>query len=172
MNNIEEVHRKASRVKAVFFDVDGTMTGGTVTIDRDGNESMTFSKRDGLGMSLLMKMGVKVGWITGSKSPSIVHRAKSLGIDFLAIGKDTDVEKLETLNQACGEWGVSLEEVGYMGDDLNDLECLRAVGFSACPGDAAREVSAIVDHETIARGGDHAVREACDFILKSRRVWL
>lgn len=165
----QDVIRRARRLRALFFDADGTLTNGMVTVGPGGEEFFTFSKRDGKGLSLLREAGLHVGIVTGNSSWVIAHRFAGLA-DTVEQGLDTAQEKLQFVADKCAQLGISMNDIGYMGDDLNDLECLQSAGFSACPSDAIREVRAIVDMISHEPGGRHAAREVCDFILEARKA--
>lgn len=168
--SLEELRHKASRLKAVFFDVDGTLTDGTALFGPNGEISKSFSFRDGKGFELLRNVGLVVGIATGEDSHCVRARAAKLGLNpaYCFYGSHGQ-EKAERIRESLAPLGIGWKEVGYMGDDLGDLESLRAAGLSACPADAASEVRAISDYVSAQPGGRHAAREVCDFIVRAKR---
>ncbi len=151
------------KIKALFIDVDGTLTDSGMYYSEKGEELKKFNTRDAHGMGLLKKAGFIVGIITAEKSPAVKARMKKLKIeDFYEGIKD----KSPFLKDLCEKLKITMDQTAYIGDDLGDLECLKAAGFSACPQDA---------HDTIKnsglsyicknKGGQGAVREVCDYLL-------
>ena len=162
MDNI--FREKAKKIQMLLLDVDGVLTDGT--FERHGSEEVKrFHSRDGIGLVLARKAGLKVGLISGRKSTAVTHRAKELKLDFVRLGAG---DKLAALQEALGQEGLSQEEVAFMGDDLPDLPVLSRVGLSATVADAHPEVRARVDLVTRARGGSGAVRELVDQILTAK----
>lgn len=147
------------------FDVDGVMTDGRLVYLADGTEAKAFHVLDGHGIKLLRQSGIVVVWITARTSPVVERRATELGVDHLHQGETNKLSRLRTL--ADGH-GLGLDEVSYMGDDLPDLACLESVGLAIVPANAHPAVAASAHWSTRLRGGDGAVREACDLILASR----
>lgn len=167
--SLEELRHKASRLKAVFFDVDGTLTDGTALFGPAGEISKVFSFRDGKGFDLLRAADVTVGIATGEDSTCVRARAAKLRLNpvFCFYGVH-GAEKREAIRGALAPLGIGWDEVAYMGDDLNDLECLRSVGLPACPADAVPSVIAASLFVASRPGGKHAAREFCDFIIESK----
>ncbi len=162
MDNI--FREKAKKIQMLLLDVDGVLTDGT--FERHGSEEVKrFHSRDGIGLVLARKAGLKVGLISGRKSTAVTHRAKELKLDFVRLGAG---DKLAALQEALGQEGLSQEKVAFMGDDLPDLPVLSRVGLSATVADAHPEVRARVDLVTRARGGSGAVRELVDQILTAK----
>jgi 3-deoxy-D-manno-octulosonate 8-phosphate phosphatase (KDO 8-P phosphatase) len=156
------------KIRLLLLDVDGIMTDGRIIIDNNGVEAKAFDVRDGHGLKLLQRVGLKVGIITGRESEVVRFRARELGIDILHQGSRN---KLEPYFATIEELGLADEEVAYMGDDLVDLPILRRVGFSATVADAAEELKPLVHYVTARSGGRGAVREICDLILKTTGRW-
>jgi 3-deoxy-D-manno-octulosonate 8-phosphate phosphatase (KDO 8-P phosphatase) len=154
-------------VKLLLCDVDGVLTDGTVLLG-DGKEFKVFSIQDGLGMLLLKKNGVRVGWVSNRPSQATQQRADELKIDFLFQAKGNKVEAVELILR---ETGVSWEEVCYMGDDVVDLGALKRAGVAVAVANAIPEAKAMADYVTEAHGGHGAVREIVVMLLKSRRQW-
>jgi len=162
------MEERLRKIRLLLLDVDGVMTDGRIVIDNHGVETKSFDVRDGHGLKLLQRAGLKVGIITGRESEVVRFRARELGIDILHQGSRN---KLEPYFEAIGELDLRDEEVAYMGDDLVDLPVLRRVGFSATVADAAEEVKPLVHYVASRPGGRGAVREVCDLILKTTGRW-
>ena len=160
--------KKAKKIKLIAFDVDGTLTDGSLMIGPEGEVCKFFHARDGLSFSLAHRMGYAVGFITGRRSAAVEARGKELQMDFVLMGISHKTEAMEKL---LGEYGFSREEAAYMGDDLNDLSLMEMVGFSGCPVDGAEEVRRAADFVSRFSGGRGAAREFIEIILKSQNRW-
>lgn len=165
MNNNIELKSIAKNIKLVAFDVDGVMTDGSLTFLEDGREIKTYNAKDGLGVVMLGKAGIITSIITARVNGTVEHRAKILNIKELYVGQKN---KIEALNEIIKKYNLKKEEVAYMGDDLPDLCVLREVGLKCCPNDAVCEVKDICNFVSNYNGGKGAVRELCDFILKTK----
>ena len=161
------VREKARGVKLLLLDVDGVLTDGTFVPGREaaGGESKRFHSRDGIGLVLAKKAGIKLGLVSGRSSSIVEARARELQMPFVRLGVS---DKLEALHEALSQESFSLEDVAYMGDDLPDLVVLSRVGLAATVADAPLEVRSRVDYVTQARGGHGAVRELIELILMSQ----
>jgi 3-deoxy-D-manno-octulosonate 8-phosphate phosphatase (KDO 8-P phosphatase) len=162
------IEARASRVKLVLFDVDGVLTDGKVTVHSDGSESKTFNIRDGLAIVWAMRSGLTVGFLSARMSPSTLHRAAQLGVTLVHQGV---ASKLETYQQIVGDVCDDDGDVAYMGDDVVDLAVLQRAGLSAAPADAAPDVRKRVHWVSASNGGDGAVRELIELILKAQGRW-
>ena len=139
------------------MDVDGTMTDGHIYMGPDGEAMKVFSCKDGLGIKeLLPQMGITPVIITGRDSVITANRAKELHIEALYQGI---ADKLPLLKQIAQEYGISSEEIAYIGDDLNDLACMQYCGLTACPQDAQQAIKDIVSFVAPRDGGKGAVRD-------------
>lgn len=146
-----------SEIKFLALDVDGVMTDGGMYYTESGEEIKRFDTKDGRGIIELQKSGVQVGLISsGFKSKIIEGRCKTLKIEKYYIGTDP---KLGILKQWCEELNLSLNEIAYIGDDVNDREIIKAVGFTACPADAMNTIKDIVDVVLSRNGGHGCIRE-------------
>ena len=155
--------KKAAAIRLLVLDVDGTLTDGGVYIDSNGVQSKKFNIRDGMGITLLHEKGIPVGIISHSRARTILEeRARMLGIERVYSGKEP---KLSVMMQWMQEMGLSFEQVAYIGDDVNDLEVLEKVGFSACPHDAHFSLVKVVDVVIQRNGGEGCVREFIDRFL-------
>jgi 3-deoxy-D-manno-octulosonate 8-phosphate phosphatase (KDO 8-P phosphatase) len=158
---------KIAKVKILLCDVDGVLTDGSVLIGH-GGESKRFHIQDGLGMLLLQREGIKVGWISNRPSSATQQRAEELKIDHLFQGKGRKVEAVETL---LGQAGLAWEDVCFMGDDIVDLGPLKRAGVAVAVANAIAEARALADYVTRAQGGQGAVREVVELILKAQNKW-
>ncbi len=150
-------------LKYWVLDVDGTLTDGGVYYSDTGIEMKKFNIKDGAGILLAQKAGMKIIVITGRESQSTKRRMEELSVDFLF---QNVKDKARFLEKFSAEHNIDVEEIGYIGDDLNDLESMKLVGFSACPADACREVKKVANYISPVRGGCGAVREIIEYKLK------
>ena len=151
-----------SEIKLVAFDVDGVLTDGSLTFDEMGHEYKTFNAKDGQGIVNLNNTGIITAIITARDSGTVEHRAKNLNIKELHQGVKN---KLSVLECIMAKYGLSFDEIAYMGDDLPDIPVLEKVAIKACPNDAVDEVKVIANFVSSKNGGRGAVRELCDYIL-------
>ena len=151
-----------NKIKLVAFDVDGVLTDGSLTFDEKGHEYKTFNVKDGQGIVNLNNAGVITAIITARNNGTVEHRAKNLNIKELHQGVKN---KLSALESIMAKYGLSFDEVTYMGDDLPDIPVLEKVAIKACPNDAVDEVKKIANFISSKNGGHGAVRELCDYIL-------
>ena len=158
---------RLKRVRLLLTDVDGVMTDGSVFITSDG-EFKQFNIQDGLGLMLLRKCGIKVGWISARPSAVTTRRAEELQIDYLVQEKARKVDAAENILQAAGlKWA----DVCFVGDDVVDLCLLRRAGVAVAVANAIDEAKAMAHYITKARGGHGAVREVVTMILKAQGFW-
>lgn len=163
----ELLREKASKIKLMAFDVDGVFTDGSLTFDENGKESKTFNAKDGQGVVCVERYGIVTAIITARQNGTVEYRAKNLGITELHQGVKY---KLPVLEHLVEKYGFTMENVSYMGDDLPDVCILEKVGLACCPSDAVEEVSEICDFVSTKAGGRGAIRELCDFVLRSQGV--
>ena len=151
---------KNQNIKLLILDVDGTMTDGGIYILDDGRQFKKFSAKDGLGIKMALQKGVEVGIISHSMVSEMVEtRAHMLGLNYCYVG---DEPKLNIFNQWMQKMDLKKEEIAFIGDDLNDSEIMKEVGFSACPSDSVEEIKGQVDVVLSKKGGEGAVREFID----------
>ena len=136
-----------------------------VILDVDGVETKKFNIKDGAGIVLAEQAGIEFMILTGRKSYCVEHRANELKIKYVFQGI---ADKLSHLQQFLSQQGLSPNNLAYMGDDVNDIECMHIVGFTACPADAVEEVRQQCDFVSRYNGGQGAVREVCDLIRKRK----
>ncbi len=155
-------------VKLVVCDVDGVLTDGLVGLDSDGKETKRFCVVDGTGIAYLQRCGIEVGLLSGRRSEVVSRRARELGI---SIALDGVLEKREALENILRRTARTPEELCFVGDDLIDIPCLRMSGFPVAVANAHPEVVKVAEYVTRARGGDGAVREVAEMILKAQGHW-
>ncbi len=164
--------RRAKKIRVLLMDVDGTMTPGYVCLQTfpDGSvaEMKMFNAHDGAGIKLAGIMGIRTGLITGRDSPATARRATEAGMEFVAQGQP---KKLQAYEDILKRAGVTDAEVAYVGDDLPDLPILGRAGLAVAVADATIEVQRAAHYVTAARGGEGAVREVVELILKSQGKW-
>lgn len=156
---------KAGKIRMLLLDVDGVMTNGQVLLMPNGEEVKQFSILDGFGIVCAMKCGIRIGIISGRKSPSLKIRCQELHIEDLYMG---EMEKLPILEEVMAKYSLNPEEIAYIGDDVPDLQVLLRVGLSAAPESAHPDVKSRVHVVLKARGGEGAVREFTDFLLAAQ----
>ena len=157
-----------SKIKLLLLDVDGVMTDGRIIYDNAGGELKAFDVKDGHGLKLVQRAGIKVGIITGRQSMVVERRSSELGIEIVYQGAKV---KLEPFQKILRDLSLTPEEVAYVGDDIVDLPIMRRVGFAATVADAVEDVKPYADFVTERCGGRGAVREICDYILKESGRW-
>ncbi len=156
---------KARRIKLLLTDCDGVLTDNGVYYSERGEEMKRFSIRDGMGVERLRAVGVESGIMTGETSPSVQKRADKLKITELHLGiKD----KPARLAEIMARTGLAAEEIAFIGDDTNDVEILKLVGLSACPGDATSFARAVAQYQCQALGGHGAFRELAELIISAQ----
>ena len=157
----------AKKIRLLILDVDGVMTDGKLYFSAAGDSMKAFNAQDGLGLKMLMQSGIQIAIISGRKSDIVVQRAADLGITAVYQGY---AKKLIALQECRKTLNVSLSHTAYMGDDIIDIPALREVGLKFAPPNAMVEVKKLVHYVTKRSGGDGAVREVCDLILKSQQL--
>lgn len=166
------VLRRAKPIRVLLMDVDGTMTPGYVCLQTfpDGSvaEMKMFHAHDGAGIKLAGIMGIRTGLITGRDSPATARRAREASMEFVIQGQP---KKLESYKAVLTRTGVTDEEVAYVGDDLPDLPILQRVGLGVAVANAVVEVKRAAHYVTVAKGGEGAVREVVELILKAQGRW-
>ena len=159
---------KLANIKLLLLDVDGVLTDGKITYTDIGEEIKSFNSKDGLGIRLLIESGIKVGIITGRKSGALTHRCENLGIDLLFDGV---IDKVKAFNKILYKTKISASETAFAGDDLPDLPVMKRAGLSIAPADAPPYIQEHADIITRQKGGEGAIREICDEILKAKNKW-
>jgi 3-deoxy-D-manno-octulosonate 8-phosphate phosphatase (KDO 8-P phosphatase) len=163
-----ELAARCQEIELLVTDVDGVLTDGVIAIDGHGLETKHFHVRDGLGFAVWHLAGKEAAILSGRQSVAVEHRAAELKIAHVLQAREQKADSLRTL---IDELGLSPRQVCFMGDDLPDLPALLISGLAVCPADAAVEVKHAADFVTRARGGQGAVREVVELILKSQGKW-
>jgi YrbI family 3-deoxy-D-manno-octulosonate 8-phosphate phosphatase len=152
-------------VRLFASDVDGVLTDAGMYYSESGDEWKKFNTRDGMGIKLLQRAGFITALITMEQTKLVARRAEKLAIPEVHLGVH---DKLAVLRELAVKYGLTLRQVAYIGDDVNDLEALKAVGFSAAPADGLPPVLKVVDYVCRKKGGEGAVREVADLILEAK----
>lgn len=164
----EDLLRGVQKIKALLFDIDGVMTDGSIVFDAHGDEIKHFNVQDGLGFYFAKKSGLLTGIITGREAPVNKIRAEELNVDFLSQGHKNKVKPYDEFKQ---KFGLTDEEVAFVGDDLLDLPVMLRCGFSASVANGRDEVKKRAHYITQTPGGKGAVREVIEFVLKQQGKW-
>ncbi len=163
--NKQEVVTRAARIRLVAMDVDGVLTDGGVFYSEEGEALKRFHMRDGMGIVKLHEAGLLTAIVTTESTAFSTRRAEKLQIAEVHTGI---TQKLDVLKDMCQRHQLSLTEVCFIGDDINDLEALKAVGFACSVADGSEGPRQASHYVTTAKGGQGAVREVCDLILRAK----
>jgi 3-deoxy-D-manno-octulosonate 8-phosphate phosphatase (KDO 8-P phosphatase) len=164
----KSLQSKLKKIKMLILDVDGVLTDGRVIMDDNGHETKNFNVRDGHGLKMIQRYGIKVALLTGRQSEVVKHRARDLEIKEVY---QKVFNKKEVLAKILKKNKLTADQVAFVGDDIIDIPVLKAVGFSAAVADAYDVVKKSVDYITQNKGGRGAVRELCDLILQAQGKW-
>lgn len=159
---------RARALQWLLLDVDGVLTDGRLVYSREGEQEKVFHVRDGLGLRLLQRDGLRVGIISGRRSEALRIRADDLGVDWLVMERS---DKGPAFAEFLAAQGVSPEKVAFIGDDLVDLPILLRCGLAFAPADAVEEVREQAHRVLSGRGGGGVVRELCELLLRARGTW-
>jgi YrbI family 3-deoxy-D-manno-octulosonate 8-phosphate phosphatase len=154
-------------IRLFATDVDGVLTDAGMYYSESGDEWKKFNTRDGMGIKLLQRAGLITAIVTQERTRLVARRAEKLAIPELHQGI---MDKLTVIREMAARHGLSLRQVAYIGDDVNDIETLKAVGFSASPADGLPQVLQVVDYVCRKNGGEGAVREIAEMILAAQGV--
>lgn len=150
------------KIKLFLTDCDGCLTDGGMYYSENGDELKKFNTLDGMGFRLLKNKGIITGIITGEERKLNQYRSKKMGIDILEQGVEN---KLEIVKKLCQQYGVSLQNVAYIGDDINDMDVIRKVGFGCSVSNGMKEVKSVAKYVSNKSGGEGAIREIIELIL-------
>jgi 3-deoxy-D-manno-octulosonate 8-phosphate phosphatase (KDO 8-P phosphatase) len=164
----EDITLRAQRIKLLLMDCDGVLTDGRLWLTSDDDEQKTFHTRDGQGISLLHRAGLQTGIITGRTSSAVDRRAQDLKMSYV---RQYAKDKIKALEEILADAGVTKEECAYIGDDVADIPVMRRVGLAVAVSDAVEETKQAAHYVTALKGGQGAVREVCDLVLKAQGRW-
>lgn len=168
MDDWAEIEKRASRVKLLLMDCDGVLTDGRITLVSDNDEQKSFHTRDGHGLVLLHRAGLRSGIISGNTSSAVERRARDLGIAYVRQGTWNKIVEFDEVLAAAGAEDA---ETAYIGDDVTDIPLMQRVGLAVAVADATEETRAVAHYVTQLPGGFGAVREVTDLILKAQGRW-
>lgn len=168
MNEMAEVERRAARVKLLLMDCDGVLTDGRITLLENGDEQKSFHTRDGHGLVLFHRAGLKSGIISGRASSAVERRGRDLGITYVVQGA---LDKIKAFDELLAESQVSESEIAFVGDDVTDIPLMQRAAFAVAVADATEETRAAAHYVTHLPGGFGAVREVTELILKAQGRW-
>lgn len=156
------------KIKYLIIDVDGTMTDAGIYYDEHGNELKKFCTKDAAGFFTAKQAGIKIMVLTGRECAATTRRMQEMKVDFLVQNRK---DKLAYLEEFMQKEGIGYEELGYLGDDLNDLAGMSRAGFAGCPEDACEEIKAVCHYVSSVKAGYGAVRDIVSHLLKQRGEW-
>lgn len=163
-SDLKQITEKLKKIKLIITDVDGVLTDGGLYYTEEGMVMKRFNVKDGMATHLLHQKEIKCGIISTDKSSIITKRAERLKLDFVF----TEIwDKKSKMLELCDEFNITPENVAFIGDDVNDLDIIKSVGFSASPKDAVDQVLQIVDYVCTKFGGHGAFREFADLIISA-----
>ncbi len=165
---VMDYREKLKKIRGVLLDVDGVLAESRLLVTEEGLLLRTMQSKDGYALKVAVRAGVHVGIITGGTNPGVRIRLEKLGVQHIYMGAEVKLPYFEELIQ---QWQIDAEEVLYMGDDIADIPVLQRVGLKTCPADAAADVKAIVDYISPYRGGNGAVRDVLEQLLKLQGKW-
>ena len=157
------------RIKAIIFDIDGVLSAETINLDVTGVPLRTVNIKDGYAIQLAMKLGLRIAILTGANVSSVRVRYEGLGVEDIYMGCAV---KIEAYDQFLTQYGLSDEEVMYMGDDIPDLEIMRRVGCPVCPKDACPEIKDVSLYISDCKGGYGCGRDVIEQTLRAQGKWM
>lgn len=166
--HISEVERRARRIKLLLMDCDGVLTDGRIELLENGDEQKAFHARDGQGIALFHRVGLKTGIISGRTSSAVERRARDLGMTYV---RQEAKDKIKALEEILALAGLEVDQCAYIGDDLADIPVMLRVELAVAVGDAVFETRHTAHYVTELPGGRGAVREVTDLILKAQGHW-
>lgn len=143
-------------IKLIVMDVDGTLTDGKIYLSNNGDEYKAFNVKDGYAIKKVRESGIITCILTGRKSNCVSFRGKELNVDYVIQGSS---DKVFSLNALIDSLNISYDEVLYIGDDMNDFDCMKKCSYKACPNDASIEIKKISNYVSSKNGGEGAVRD-------------
>jgi 3-deoxy-D-manno-octulosonate 8-phosphate phosphatase (KDO 8-P phosphatase) len=158
-----------NKIRAIIFDIDGVLSAETITMGPDGLPLRTVNIKDGYAIQLAMKLGLRIIIITGANTPSVRVRYEGLGVEDVCLGCAV---KIETYDSLLAKYGLTDEEVMYMGDDIPDFEIMRRVGCPVCPKDACPEIRDVSLYVSDRKGGYGCGRDVIEQVLRAQGKWV
>ena len=158
-----------TKIRAIIFDIDGVLSAETITMGNDGVPQRTVNIKDGYAIQLAMKLGLRIAIMTGAKVESVRHRYEGLGVEDIYIACAV---KIQTYDQFLDKYGLTDEEVMYMGDDIPDLQIMRRVGCPVCPKDACPEIKEASVYVSHCLGGHGCGRDVIEQTLRAQGKWV
>lgn len=168
MQEIRDIERRAARIRLLLMDCDGVLTDGRITLLGDGDEEKSFHTRDGHGIVLLHRAGLRSGIISGRTSKLVKRRARELGMAYV---KQGTWDKIKEFEEVLREAEVEEDEVAFIGDDVTDIPLMQRSELAVAVADAVEETRMAAHYVTQLPGGFGAVREVCEIILKAQGHW-
>ena len=158
-----------NKIRAIIFDIDGVLSAETINLDADGVPLRTVNIKDGYAIQLAMKLGLRIAILTGARVDSVRVRYEGLGVEDIYIGCAV---KIETYDRFLAKYGLSDDEVMYMGDDIPDLEVMRRAGCPVCPKDACPEIKDVSVYISDLKGGYGCGRDVIEQTLRAQGKWV
>lgn len=166
---MSKINYDLSKIKAVAFDVDGVLSPSTIPLSPDGIPSRMVNIKDGYALQLAVKHDFLISIISGANDDAIAVRYGALGIKDIFLRAST---KIDILKDWMSRYSLSPEEVAFVGDDIPDYECMKAVGLAVVPSDAAVEIKEIAQYISPVKGGYGVARDLLEEIMKSQNQWM
>jgi 3-deoxy-D-manno-octulosonate 8-phosphate phosphatase (KDO 8-P phosphatase) len=164
----DAIEKRAACIRLLLMDCDGDLTDGRLWLLENDDEQKSFNVKDGLGLHLFHRAGLQTGIISGRVSSAVERRARELGVEFIRQGEP---DKIKVFGELLAQAGVTESEVAFIGDDLSDIPIMQRSEFAVAVADAAEETRSIAHYVTRASGGQGAVREVVEIILKAQGRW-
>lgn len=158
-----------NKIRAIIFDVDGVLSKETISLHPDGEPMRTVNIKDGYAIQLAMKLGLRIVILTGGTTESVRMRYERLGVENIFMGCTV---KLKTYDEFVANYGLTDDEVMYMGDDIPDYEIMMRVGCPVCPADACPDIKEISRYVSDKRGGEGCGRDVIEQVLRAQGKWL
>ena len=158
-----------NKIRAIIFDVDGVLSKETISLHPDGEPMRTVNIKDGYAIQLAMKLGLRIVILTGGTTESVRMRYERLGVENIFMGCTV---KLKTYDEFVANYGLTDEEVMYMGDDIPDYEIMMREGCPVCPADACTDIKQICRYVSDKNGGEGCGRDVIEQVLRAQGKWL
>lgn len=163
-----ELREILMRIKLLAMDVDGVLTTGEIVLLDDGSELKAFDAKDGVGLRLASLAGIKTAWVTARHSECVRRRAEEIGVDYVLMGR---FDKVPMFEEILRNERIGYDEAAFIGDDVQDIPLIKRCGFGVAVADAHEEVKRFAKYVTKRKGGNGAIREVVELILKVRGIF-